>query len=179
MVSGITYEEVVSEAFQRLYTANLASILGVPSSAIVINDIVEEESIVILSLTRVVVMGFRMTYTVTATNTSLSALSSALVASQAPLNAILVDRGYTTVLLGSVNAKTFIRPTAQPSSMPSNRPISKKIYPYVIILIVVSTVAIIIAVIAATFYCKPAWKESILSNCLPSNCCNFASFRSV
>jgi hypothetical protein len=169
---------VVSEAFQTLYISNLASMIGLPSSAIVINDIVEEETTVILTeklllnQTRVVVKGYRMTFTVTATNTSISALSSALVASQAPLNAILVDRGYTNVLLGSINGRTFTRPTAQPTTMPSNQLLPKKTYPYVIILIVVSSIAIVIAVIAATFYSKPAWKESILSYCLPSNCCN-------
>lgn len=191
-----------------MYIANLASIIGVPSSAIVITDIVEEETIVTLAInpasmteapsnptvtndlerddnivttpqTRVVVKGYRMTFTVTALNTSIIALSSALVASQAPLNAILVDRGYTTVVLGTINAKTFTRPTAQPTSTPSIQPASKKTYPYIIILIVVSTVAIIIAVIAATFYYKPVWKESIFSKCLPSKCCELSSCRSV
>jgi hypothetical protein len=152
--------------------------IGVLPSAIVINGVVEEQTTVILTenfllnQTPVVVKGYRMTFTVTATNTSIAALSSALMASQAPLNAILVDRGYTNVLLGSINGRTFTRPTAQPTTMPSNQLLSKKIYPNVTILIVVSSIAIVIAVIATTFYCKPAWKESILSNCPQSNCCN-------
>lgn len=169
----------MSKVFQNLYTVNLASILELPSNAVVVDNVVEEDAIVALTAVRTTVRAFRMTFTVTAMNTTIAALSSALVASQAPLNAILVNQGYNKVVLGTIGARDTKRPTLQPTFEPSSRSVSKKLAPYIIILIVVSILVLIVAVIATTLCCKPVWRERLLSKCLPSQCCQLPRFRSV
>lgn len=185
LVTGVSGEEVQSNAFKDLYTSNLALILNLPASAVVITGIVEiavrrglsEEN---SEGTRVIVPGFRVTCSVTAKSTTVAALLSALRAASTPLNAILVDKGYTLVVLGTPKPRFLSPPTIQPTPLPPPTHSFKPSNPAYIILILVVTIAIAITVIAATFwYTKPVLRETLLTRCLASlTCCKSFSFRS-
>ena len=185
LATGVSGAEIQSNIFKELYTSNLALILNLPASAVVITGIVEiavrrglgeEDS----KGTRVIVPGFRVTCSVTAKNTTVAALLSALRAASTPLNAILVDKGYTSVFLGTPKPRYLSPPTVQPTPLPPPAHSFKPSNPAYIILILVVTIAIAITVIAATFwYTKPVLRETLLTRCLASlTCCKSFSPRS-
>lgn len=185
-MTGVSGEGIRSSAFKELYTSNLALILNLPASAVVITGIVEIEvrrglaQEDTMSGTRVIVPGFRVTCSVTAKYTTLAALLTALRASTTPLNAALVEKGYTLAVLGTPKPRYLSPPTIQPSRLPPQLIHSfKPSTPAYIILIIVVTIAIAITVIFATFwYTKPVLRETLLMRCLASlKCCESFSFR--
>lgn len=174
-MTGVSRAEVESDAFKALYTSSLAVILDLPVSAVVIIGIVEIQVRRGLgegdskSGIRIIIPGFRVTYTVTARYTTVAELSSALRAASAPLRAVLVSKGYTSVFLGTPESQYYFLPTTQPSiGPPHTQNIKPSNWTY-IILIVVVTFAIAISVIVATFwYTKPVLRETLLTKCLAS-----------
>lgn len=171
----MTFEQISSLDFQILYVSELAAILGVESSAIIINNIlpvnVRRKLIHSINDTgvRVIVKGYRLTYTVTVQNTTISALSSALIASSAPLNAILVDSGYTSVVLGTPVPRYLDSPTTNPTYISSKTPGKEKSFPLAIIITIVAILSVFIA-ISAYLYREKMWGSKLLCQRI-SFCC--------
>ena len=154
--------------FQLLYISELAVILGVQSSAIIINNIspinVRRKLVHSVSNSgiRVIVKGYRMTYTVTVQNTTISALSSAFIASSVPLNAVLVDSGYTSVILGTPSPRYLDFPTMSPTYLSSETRDTETSFPLSIILIIVAIVsAFLVIVVSSLFYREKLWNRAI------------------
>ena len=158
----MTLLELQSVEFQNEFITSLAKILMLPSSAIVISDVIlNSES----------GQGYLVTYTVVQANTTIEELSSALHASVIPLETKLINDGYLSALLGWPQVRYSYLPTNAPTFYPTITIQERRYSPFVIIIIIIAIILTMIAAIVSAFW-KPNLirSESILAQ-LSRLCC--------
>ena len=167
--------EIQSDTFQREFTTALATVLDVPVSAVVIGEIVPANPISrkleFISTTEddILLTGFMVTYTVTKSETTLIALTTAINNSKNNVESNLNIKGYARALLGYplVSDSTPYVPTSIPTSVPfssANVDDINSNSPLVYIVVSIAAALLIIAIIIAIKWGRQyAYKESVIT----------------